>query len=88
MMRGGFTAAEQLLYEGGHGDVVRESWHRPQDTLEGRMSATITALTGREVIAFMSATHQDPDLMAQLFVLEPRAGDDARLPETESARRE
>ena len=51
------------------------------------MSATIAALTGREVIAFMSATHQDPDLMAQLFVLEPRAGDDGRVAEAEKAPR-
>jgi len=60
MMRGGFTAAERLLYDGGHGDVARESWHKVQ----ARMSGTIAALTGREVIAFMSATHQDPDCYA------------------------
>ena len=80
MMRGGFSAAEQLLYEAGHGDVVRESWHKLQDTLEKQITGTIAELTGREVSAFMSATHQDPDLMAQLFVLvEPRAGDDSQV---------
>jgi uncharacterized protein YbcI len=32
--------------------------------------ASIEKLTGRKVIAFMSASHIDPDLAAELFVLE------------------
>lgn len=85
MMRGGFSSAEQLLFEAGHGDVVRESWHKLQDTLERQITDTIAELTGREVIAFMSATHQAPDLMAQLFVLAPDAGDDFRVPADDRA---
>jgi hypothetical protein len=33
--------------------------------------AKIEELTGRRVTAFMSANHIDPDLAAELFVLEP-----------------
>ena len=33
--------------------------------------ASIEKLTGRKVKAFMSANHIDPDLAAELFVLEP-----------------
>ena len=33
--------------------------------------ASIEELTGRKVVAFMSANHIDPDLAAELFVLEP-----------------
>ena len=33
--------------------------------------ASIEELTGRKVAAFMSANHIDPDLAAELFVLEP-----------------
>ena len=33
--------------------------------------ASIEKLTGRRVKAFMSANHIDPDLAAELFVLEP-----------------
>jgi uncharacterized protein YbcI len=33
--------------------------------------AAIEDLTGRTVIAFMSANHIDPDLAAEVFVLEP-----------------
>jgi uncharacterized protein YbcI len=72
MLRGGYTAAEQTLFEGGHGQSVRESRMKLQDTLSARMSAMIEELTGRRVIAFMNASHQDPDLSAELFVLEPQ----------------
>ena len=37
----------------------------------------IEELTGRKVIAFMNASHQDPDLSAELFVLEPQDPADA-----------
>jgi uncharacterized protein YbcI len=43
--------------------------------------ANIEELTGRKVTAFMSANHIDPDLAAELFVLEPdgeQAGSDGR----------
>jgi uncharacterized protein YbcI len=60
-----------MLFEGGHGQSVRESRMKLQDTLEARMSAMIEELTGRKVVAFMNASHQDPDLSAELFVLEP-----------------
>jgi uncharacterized protein YbcI len=43
--------------------------------------ASIEQLTGRKVAAFMSANHIDPDLAAELFVLEPdgdAASSDAR----------
>jgi uncharacterized protein YbcI len=72
MLRGGFSVAEQTLFEGGHGQAVRESRMKLQDTLEARMSAMIEELTGRKVVAFMNASHQDPDLTAELFMLEPR----------------
>jgi uncharacterized protein YbcI len=72
MLRGGFTTAEQTLFEGGHGHAVRESRMMLQDTLEARMSAMVEELTGRKVIAFMNASHQGPDLTAALFVFEPQ----------------
>ena len=33
--------------------------------------ASVEQLTGRKVTAFMSANHIEPDLAAELFVLEP-----------------
>lgn len=71
LLRGGYTIAEQTLYEGGHQKSVRDSRHALQDTLESRMSDIVEELTGRKVVAFMSASHQDPDLQVELFMLEP-----------------
>ncbi|MDQ3356567.1 MAG: DUF2294 domain-containing protein [Actinomycetota bacterium] len=78
LLRGGFTIAEQTLYEGGHESSVRDSRHALQDTLEGRMTDIIEELTRRKVVAFMSASHQDPDLQVELLLLEPEeAGGEA-----------
>jgi uncharacterized protein YbcI len=35
----------------------------------GELRAGVEALTGRRVVAFMSANHVEPDLAAEIFVL-------------------
>jgi uncharacterized protein YbcI len=69
LLSGGFTAAEQTLFDAGRGGSVRDAQHALQDALEIRMKALVEDLTGRKVIAFMSASHQAPDLRVELFVL-------------------
>ena len=76
LLRGGFTAAEDTLYEAGHGGAVRDARQKLQDTLETRFNGMIEELTGRRVTAFMSAAHQHPDLQAELFLLETQEGHD------------
>jgi len=39
--------------------------------MEQRMNEIIHGLTGREVVAFMSASHQSPDLTLEAFVACP-----------------
>jgi uncharacterized protein YbcI len=73
LLRGGFTVAEQTLFDGGHGRAVRDSRQSLQETLETRLTGLIEELTRRKVLAFMSASHQEPDLQAELFVFEPEA---------------
>ena len=68
---GGYTVAEQTLYDAGKFIDVREMRIAFQDTMELRFSAKIEELTGRTVLAFMSANHQGPDLALEAFVLEP-----------------
>jgi uncharacterized protein YbcI len=72
LLRGGFTTAEQTLYEAGQGMAVRDSQHALTDVLETRMTELVQSITNRKVQAFMSASHQDPDLRVLLFVLEPQ----------------
>ncbi len=71
LLGGGFTIAEQTLFDAGRGGSVRDAQHALQDTLEIRMKALVEDLTDRTVLAFMSASHQAPDFRVELFVLEP-----------------
>ena len=70
LMRGGFSRLENTLFEDGKFLDVRTMRHAFQDTMEGRFTEVIERLTGREVAAFMSATHQRPDLQMEVFVLD------------------
>jgi uncharacterized protein YbcI len=63
------TRAEQTLAASGKEDVVLGMRHAFQETMRAELTAAIEALTGREVVAFMSANHVDPDLAAEVFVL-------------------
>ena len=62
LMRGGYTRFESALFEDGKFLDVRSSRHAFQDTMEGRFTDVIERVTGRQVAAFMSASHQQPDI--------------------------
>jgi uncharacterized protein YbcI len=70
LMRGGFSRLENTLFEDGKWLDVRSMRHTFQDTMEGRFTETIERLTGREVAAFMSPSHQRPYLQIEVFVLD------------------
>jgi uncharacterized protein YbcI len=70
LMRGGYSRAENTLFEDGKWLDVRSMRQTFQDTMEGRFTDAIEHLTGREVSAFMSASHQRPDIQIEAFVLE------------------
>ena len=70
LMRGGYSRMENTLFEDGKWLDVRSMRHTFQDTMEGRLTETIERLTGREVAAFMSASHQHPDIQIEAFVLD------------------
>ena len=70
ILRGGFTRVEQTLLDEGHGRAVIEQRMQFQEVMRDRFIEVIVRETGREVVAFMSGSHQDPDLLAEVFVLE------------------
>ena len=70
LMRGGFSSLENTLFEDGKFLDVRAMRHVLQDTMEGRFTEVVERLTGRAVAAFMSASHQRPDLQLEVFVLD------------------
>ncbi|MDP8943053.1 MAG: DUF2294 domain-containing protein [Actinomycetota bacterium] len=71
LLRGGFTKVEQTLLDEGRGSDVIEQRMAFQEVMRDRFTEAIEELTGRRVAAFMSGSHQDPDLIAEVFVLEP-----------------
>jgi uncharacterized protein YbcI len=75
LLGGGYSTAEQTLFEAGRGNAVQQSRRALQQTLAERMKGTVEQLTGRKVVAFLSASHQEPDLSAEIFVLEPLEAD-------------
>jgi uncharacterized protein YbcI len=71
ILRGGFSRVEQTLLEGGRGAAVVEQRMAFQELMRGRFEEVIEKATGRRVIGFMSGNQQEPDLMCEVFVLDP-----------------
>jgi uncharacterized protein YbcI len=71
VLEGGYTAAEQTLFQAGKWYEVRQARIAWQDSMEVRFIDTIEGLTHRTVKAFLSANRQDAELTIELFALEP-----------------
>ncbi len=71
VLRGGFTPVERTLLESGYGgDVIRQRMVF-QEVMRERFEAVVEQATGRKVVGFMSGNQQDPDMICEVFVLEP-----------------
>jgi uncharacterized protein YbcI len=81
VLGGAYTEAERTLFERGRAEAVRAYRSAIQEVLREDMTREVEELTGRSVAAFMSTSHQDPDLLVEMFVLEPPAagGDVAQI---------
>lgn len=81
VMEDGFTKAEHSLVDSGRKDMVLTMRQEFQRAMEADLIAAVEGLTGCKVVAFMSDSHIDPDMAAELFVLdrpvpgEPPGGD-------------
>jgi uncharacterized protein YbcI len=75
LLSGGFTRAEKTLLEEGREQAVIEQRAELQDVMRPRFKRVIEEELNREVIAFMSANHHDPDFNAELFILAPLPGE-------------
>jgi uncharacterized protein YbcI len=67
------TKGERSLIRDGQGELVLETRRAYQVAMRGDLSAGIEEITGREVIAFLSANHLDPDVAIESFMLAPAA---------------
>ena len=66
----GFTAIERTMMEGGEPERVLEMRRDFQRMMKTRYSEMIQELTGREVLAFLSQAHVDPDLTIEMFLID------------------
>jgi uncharacterized protein YbcI len=78
MLEQTLTKGEQVLVKKGRTEQVLALRHEYQQAMREESSAKVAELTGRNVIAFMSANHVDPDLASEIYVLDgsPQYGTD------------
>jgi uncharacterized protein YbcI len=70
VMRGsGFTALEQTIMNSGDGARVVAMRENFQGMMAQRYKDTIKELTGRNVVAFLSQAHVDPDITMEVFFI-------------------
>ena len=70
-MRGsGFTSLEQTIMDSGEPDRIVAMRHDFQRMMSKRFTETIEELTGRNVVAFLSQTHVEPDITIEIFFVD------------------
>jgi uncharacterized protein YbcI len=70
MLEQSLTKGEQSLAAKGRAEKVLEIRHEFQEAMREESSAKVAELTGRNVVAMLSANHIDPDLAAEIYVLD------------------
>jgi len=71
VMRGaGFTPLEKTIMDSGQPDRVIAMREDFQRVMASRYKDTIEELTGRNVVAFLSQAHVDPDITIEIFFVD------------------
>jgi uncharacterized protein YbcI len=74
------TAGERTLVREGEHERVLDTRHAYQRTMRKDLAGGVARITGRDVIAFMSANHIDPDMGVEVFILAPEARSEQPVP--------
>ena len=64
------TPAEKTLTRNNQTDAVDHIRHLFQETMESDFREAVERLTGRKVLAFISGNNLDPDIAAEVFILD------------------
>jgi uncharacterized protein YbcI len=70
LMRDTMLKAERSLADAGRGDTVLEMRREFQRAMSDELVRMVESSTARRVVAFMSDNHLDPDIAAEVFVLD------------------
>ena len=71
-----YTPVERTLIEAGSYDDVKHTRQVFQMAMRQRFSEAVEEITGRKVIQFMSQVSFEPDMAAEIFILEPGPSED------------
>jgi len=63
------TKAEHTLVGHDRRELVLSARHALQEAMEVELVAGLQEIVGRDVVAFLSANHADPDYAAEIFIL-------------------
>ncbi|HUA48778.1 MAG TPA: Na-translocating system protein MpsC family protein [Solirubrobacteraceae bacterium] len=74
LMNDVLTHAEKSLTRTGQLDAVNRIRQLFQETMAADFREAVERLTGRKVLAFISGNHIDPDIVAELFILDGPPG--------------
>ena len=66
------TKGERSLVNDGKGDLVMSTRFAFQQTMGSDLIAAVQDISGREVAAFLSANHLEPDMAIESFILVPQ----------------
>lgn len=67
------TKAEHALVDNEHRELVLTTRSSFQEIMGDDLVAGVEQITGRKVLAFLSANHLDPDIAVETFLLAPQA---------------
>jgi uncharacterized protein YbcI len=73
ILRDTLTKGERSLVRDGERKLVLDMRLTFQQTMRGDLIAGVEAITGRKVLAFLSANHVEPDIAIESFVLDGHA---------------
>jgi uncharacterized protein YbcI len=73
-MRDIYTPVERTLLEAGADEAVKNTRQIFHQAMRQSFVDAVEQVMGRKVIAFMSQVHMNPDMAAEIFVLEPEHG--------------
>ena len=70
VLRNGFTAHERTIVDSGEQSRVIEMRQDFQRLMERNYREAIEQITGRQVVAFLSQAHLEPDITLEIFFLD------------------
>lgn len=70
LLHNGLGSAERLLLQAGRSKTVGDFRRAVQDVLRPALVDEVQRITGRRVTTFMSANAMDPDVAAEIFLLD------------------